>query len=1038
MALRHDWQVRIDAWVQAVRERVVRPLRDLPAEFAATMDQLSPAAARRLAYRPARAGMKWGRKWQYGWFRSAVTVPRAPRGRAIVLTPVLGRAGTESIVFIDGVARGGVDRWHEHIDLTAAGLAGKRVKILIEAYAGHGPTPGSLPFLLPGKPAIEPPPPRQQTFQALRLCEWDEQAYQLWIDAVTLTQLAGSLEGGSLRRHRIERAMMDVTTVLDPEAGAEGFDSAVPAAREVLAPVLAARNGDTMPEMYCFGHAHIDVAWLWPLAQTRRKAAHTFSTALALMDRCREFRFIQSQAQLYDYLKSDYGELFARVKRAVRRGQWIAEGGMWVEPDLNIAGGEALIRQFLYGKRFFKDDFGTDSDVCWLPDVFGYNANFPQILAGCGMKYFSTQKLFWNLHGGTEFPYETFTWEGIDGTTVLAQLHRDYNAMTDPKCVARRWALCVDKDQTDRLLYPFGFGDGGGGPTRDHLEHLRRGRDLEGLPRMRQAAPGELFAELEKGPPPENRYVGELYLELHRGTLTSQARTKRFNRKCELALREAEMWSAAAAATRGRKYPAVALERAWKSVLLNQFHDILPGSSIERVYAEAEPLYEQALADCRRMAASARKSLAPGRGGWTVWNSLSWAREALVAIPARAGLVPVGPDGEPLPFQPIGRGRERKLLTAVADVPPAGCAAVALAKGRPAEVADGVSARATRGGAVMENEFIRLRVNRRGEIAELYDKSASRQVVAAGAAMNRLELYRDNPASWDAWDIDIAYKRTPVGLAPGEGVRVAAAGPLEARVAFRRRVGNSVLDQQIALRRGSRRIDFETVVDWRETHRLLKVAFPADLSAVTLRGEIQFGHVIRPPHRNTEFERQRFEWTAQRWAGISEAAYALAVLNDCKYGYDFLDGVLRLSLLRAPVVPDPSADRGRHEFTYALLVHDGAFTESGVVRAACELNSPAELTPGRCPGGRWSFLQVSNPDVIVETVKRAEDKAGTVIRLYESLGATATARLRIAAAAGAAEECDMLERPRRKLALARDGSVSLRLGPFEVKTVRFL
>ena len=1034
MALTHDWQMRVDAWIQAVRARIVRPLKNLPAEFATTMDHLTPTQARRLSYRPARAPMAWGRKWEYAWFRSAGSVPKAAKGKAIVLTARLGRV--ESILFISGSAAGGIDGAHAHIDLSAMGLGGKRTSFLIEAYAGHGATPTSHPFLLPGQSAVPEPPAAQQSFAGISLGEWDEGTYQLYMDVMTLKGLYDCLSETQLRRHRIAQALMDVTVALDVEAEREEFQAGVGAARKILQPLLAARNGETAPEMYAFGHSHIDVTWLWPLAQTYRKNAHTFSTQLALMKRYPEFRFLQSQAQLYDYLKAQYPDVFRRIKRAARRGQWIPDGGMWVEPDTNATGGESLIRQFLYGKRFFREEFGVDSEVCWLPDVFGFSAALPQIIRGCGMKCFSTQKIFWTQHGGTKWPFETFMWQGIDGTEVLTHLHRNYNANTDPPTIQRRWLDCLDKDTTQTFLYPFGWGDGGGGPTRDHLEYLRRSGDLEGLPRTRIASPDEYFTKLAKGGKPKNVYVGELYLELHRGTYTSQARTKQLNRQCEFALREAEMWSAFATATHGRKYPAAALESAWKKALLNQFHDILPGSSIERVYEEAEAIGEEALAEAQSMAAKARSALAGRRGGWSVWNSLSWPREILAAIPAKTGQCAVAEDGTVLPAQPVGRGAKRELLVAVPDAPAVGAAGIRLTAGKSAPVAKPVAARAARGGAVMENDLLRVRINARGEIAELYDKAAGRQLAAPGEAMNRLELYRDNPSAWGAWDIDIAYKETPVRLGRAQSVRVTAAGPLEARVTVRRRLGESILDQDIVLRRG-RRIDFETRVDWRRHNRMLKVAFPADLAAVTVRGELQFGHVIRPNHANTEFEQQRFEWPAQKWAAVSEANCGVAILNDCKYGYDFLDGVLRLTLLRAPIVPDANADIGKHEFTYAVLVHDGPFAAGDVVRAAYELNAPAEVTAGRAGGANEGFLAVSNPNIIVETIKRGESGKGVVVRLYESVGASTRTRLGLKLPVKRAADCDMLENPRRKLRLSGDGSVSLRFRPFEIKTIRF-
>ncbi len=1039
MALTHDWEVRIDNWLKALEGRLTRTIAELPVRFAATKEQLSPAAARgTLAFKPIRPGTSWGREWEYGWFRCAVKLPAAPPGKAVVLTGNVGDEGNESIVFVNGRAVGGMDRWHRHIDLTRASRGSGRMEILLESYAGHRRPGVYIPFVLPGEPLLPPPRPRRQSFGALRLAEWNEPAYQLWIDATVLRRLIRCAPADSLRQHRLAEALKELSCLLDLEADEKDFEAGVPWARRFLADLLEARNGSTAPQMYCFGHAHIDVAWLWPLAQTYRKSAHTFSSMLTLMERYQDFRFLQSQAQLYEFLAEQYPEIYRRIKAAARRGQWIADGAMWVEADMNVSGGEALIRQFLLGKRFFKREFGTDCQLCWLPDVFGYNANLPQILRGCGVKYFSTQKIYWNYHGGTTFPYETFTWEGIDGSTVLAHMHRNYNAETHPEAIAGRWKLCVHKDQTDSFLFPFGWGDGGGGPTRDHLEYLRREADLEGLPRTRSAGPQEFFAELERSGPPADRWCGEMYLEVHRGTYTSQARTKRGNRKGELALREAELWSALATAARGRKYPAQPLEAAWKKLLLNQFHDVLPGSSITRVYQEAEKLYQEVLADCDRMASSARASLSTGRAGWTVWNSLSWPRYAFVSLPARGGRQRVvDAAGNVLPSQPVGAGPTRRLLVQVPDVPPVGGMSIELRPGRPADAPSPVTARASTVSVVMENEFLRLRINRRGEIDRLYDKQARRQLVPARQAMNRLEVYRDNPAAWDAWDIDVSYKCAPVRLGAAESVELRRAGPLEARALVRRRIGRSSLRQEIVLRRGCRRIDFETRIDWQETHRLLKVAFPAEMSAAVLRGEIQFGHVIRPTHRNTEFERQRFEWPAQKWADLSEAGYGIAVLNDCKYGYDFLDGVLRLTLLRAPVAPDPQADRGRHELTYALLAHEGGFAAGQTVRQAYELNAPPILQPGRCAGGQVSLLQVDHPGIVAETLKRSQDGRGTVVRLYESLGATARARLRLGLPARDARECDMLESPQPRLRLGKDGSVPLTFRPFEVKTILF-
>jgi alpha-mannosidase len=1025
MAMSRDWEVRVDRWIEAVHNRIVVNIEELPTEFVLVDEHLTAGQAKKLHFKPIRAGAKWGQKWKYGWFRTSCRVPTAAKGKAVVLTS----PGNESVAFINGKTAGGLNWPHMQLPLPAS--RGK-LDVLIESYAGHGPRhmPCSQTFLdTAGSPF---PEVEESTFAGLHLAEWNEQAYQLWIDAVTVRQLGKSVEAGSLRQVQLEIAIKAVTCALDVEAPAEEFDAALTGARAALAPVLACHNGDTAPELFCFGHAHIDVAWLWPLAQTYRKSAATFSTALALMARYRNYRFLQSQAQLYAYVKEQYPDIYERIKAAVKRGQWIVDGAMWVESDTNVTGGEAFIRQFMLGKRFFKDEFGVESKVCWLPDVFGYSGNMPQIMAGCGVKYFSTQKIFWNYNGGTVFPFDTFTWEGIDGSSVLAHLHRDYNAQTTPDTAANRWKLVVDKPNNDLLLYPFGWGDGGGGPTRNHLEHLARQRDLEGMPKMRSASLLEFFEALEGSGRQFPRYAGELYFEAHRGTYTSQARTKRGNRKGELALREAELWSAVALAAADKEYPSEQLDATWKKLLLNQFHDILPGSSIGRVYQEAEALFAEVIDDARRMSQSARRALTGKGEGLTVWNSLSWRRDAIVALPFE-DRCPVDSAGSPLPAQLVGKGKNRQLLLMVQGIPACGCKVVKFIDGQCPVPSGNASAWADAKGVVLENECLRLRINDRGEIAELFDKQARRQFVASGAAMNRLEMYRDNPADFDAWDLDIAYKDCPVALGKAQSVEVLTDGPLEARVAVVRAIGQSMFRQEIVLRSDSRTVEFQTVVDWQERHKVLKAAFPADLGPATLRGEIQFGHVVRSTCPTNETDRQKFEWPAQKWADLSEADCGLAVLNDCKYGYDNLDGVLRLTLLKSPVRPDPDADKGSHEMTYALHVHNRAFAESDVVRSAYEINAPVTVTPG--VAHEFAFLEVSSPSVIVETVKNAEDGQAIVVRLYECVGSTADTVLRVATPLASAQECDLIENVTADLKV--DGNaVSLRFRPFEIKTIR--
>jgi len=1044
MALTSDRRRRIEKYLDALKQRLITRVAPVEMEMAITYELLSPEEASGLSFVACPVGTQWGAQWQYGWFRGSAVLPKSVEGKRVEF---LFRSG-EAIVYVNRRLVGGINRGHATVLLSEQARAGERYDILVEAYAGHGPTPTSAGPVRDRESLIPQVPDAQQVFQEASIVVFDEEAYQLYMDLLTLYDSIGSMDENSLRRHKIEKSLLDATFIIDLEGDSKSYAESVRKAREFLRPILAATNGSTAPEMFCIGHAHIDVAWLWPLAQTIRKAGATFATALGLMKEYPEYRFLQSQPQLYAYVKEYYPEVFQEIKKAVASGQWIVDGGLWVECDTNLVGGESLIRQFLYGKRFMREEFGVDSKVMWLPDVFGYSAALPQIMKGCGVEYFSTHKIFWNYNGGTVFPYDTFIWEGIDGTTVLAHNHRNYNAETKPSSIIWRWNKAIRKEETDVLLYPFGWGDGGGGPTRDHLEFLRRLKDFEGVPRTRQSSLEEFFEEVERRGAPKSRYVGELYFEAHRGVYTSQARTKLLNRKSEFALRDAELWSALAAVANGRDYPAETLERLWKQVLLNQFHDILPGSSIGRVYEEANSGYARVINDAGSVSAASRNTfLRQNPAAYTVWNSLSWDRPIFVELPVDSGIA-VDSQGNPLDQQVVTRSSGQVLLVRVPSVPALGARTVYVDPGTGAKRVD-LAADATAlmhsGGVsavfdsvareyVLENEFLKLRVDSRGEITSLYDKEADRELAANGRTLNRMELYQDQPSEYDAWDIDISYKEKPIELDGSGNARLLASGPLEARLRVERRIHKSVMIQDIVLRSGERRVDFETEVDWDETHKLLKVAFPVDVHSVDARYEIQFGHIRRARHQNTEFEKARFEVSGHKWMDVSEAAYGVAILNDCKYGWDTLDGVPRLTLLRAPVAPDPNADRGRHVFKYALLPHNEPFGES-VVRAGYELNAPAHVDSGELPGGMYGpAIVVSKANVIVETVKRSEDRTALVVRMYECLGQRTKCRVELGFGFAEAAECNLIEENRYPL-LPNGRSIDLVFRPFEIKTV---
>jgi alpha-mannosidase len=977
-------------------------------------------------------GTKWGAKWEYGWFKGKVTLPEAAAGARIV---VKIDVGGESAVYVDGVAVGAASPppgWlrrhraallYREVLLAKSGVPGTSYEIVVEGYAGHGPRKAYAGPIPPGRESIPEPPPTQATIGSSSFGIWQEEVYQLAIDVETLYEVRENLDANSLRVQEIDAGLRDFTTIVDFELPNEEMLATVRTCRQRLEPLLDCVNGSTAPTMYAFGHAHIDVAWLWPLAETERKCVRTFSAQLALMEQYPEYKFLQSQPHLYWMVQTHYPKLYERIKKAVQAGQFLVEGGMWVEADTNVSGGESLIRQFIHGKKYFKDEFGVNCELMWLPDVFGYSGAMPQIMAGCGIKYFSTQKIFWAYNSDVTFPLNTFWWEGIDGSQVLVHLHNNYNSRTNPASVIERWRERVQKDGFSTRLLPFGWGDGGGGPTRNHLEFLRRQADLEGVPKVVIASPLDYFKEQEHKPIPD-RYVGELYFQAHRGTYTSQAKTKLGNRRSEFALREAEMWSVAAG-NKGFSFPVATIDEAWKLVLLNQFHDIIPGSSIQRVYEEAEADYACVLATAGDVTAQATAALAPAGNALTVFNSLSWERKVLVTLP----------DGWYGARDGNGLLTTQNLNGAMqVEVRVPACGWTTIHEEDPLAMASSLHATTSS----LENSLIRVEFDELGQVTSIWDKEAEREL--ATGACNSLRMYKDIPTNWDAWDLDSMYEDTPVPLEGPAEIHVLANGPLVASIQVQRTLNDSPMTQTISLREGSRRVDFHTVIDWRESHKLLKVNFQVAIYNTEALHEIQFGHLARPTHKSRPFDADRFEVSAHKWTAVTEGNRGFAVLNDCKYGVNVasspVGNSINLTLLKSALAPDMYADKGHQEFTYALYAWNGTFYESGLVQEGYDLNVATVTARGE--GGQASLLSVDAPNVIVETVKPAEDGSGDIVlRLYESMRTATRCTLTLSEhlPAGKAAQTNMLEEHKADLKLC-DASIALDFRPFEIKTIR--
>jgi len=977
-------------------------------------------------------GDRWGGPGQTHWLRIPVRVPGGWTEGTVAVRVVLGAyqdiSGPEALAYLDGVPVQGFDYYHRELILDKGARDGRTLMLALEIYSSLRPGP--------------------QVIQALELVRIDPEAEALYHDLRVVHDAVLTMSENAPERARLIRAMVDAYDALDlRQPQSDDYLRSVLAARARIREAYR-RGPRGAPRTVAVGHAHIDLAWLFPVAQTRRKGARTFSTALKLMEQYPDYHFVASQPALYDMVREDEPALYARIKERIAEGRWEPTGASWVEMDCNLAGGEALVRQFLFGKRYFRQELGADPKVLWLPDVFGYSAALPQVLKGCDVDYFMTTKISWNEYN--RLPYDTFRWAGIDGTEVLthmvtapllpSELSRTtqqpfytYNAKFTPYDVAGNWAAYRQKDVNEELLYLFGYGDGGGGPTAEMQETAQRLRDLPNFVQVEQSSAEAFFARLSErvwDDPNLPRWAGELYLEYHRGTYTSQGWIKRANRKNELLYHEAELWSALASladpAAAGRQQE---LKQGWESLLFNQFHDILPGSSIHEVYQDARADH-QAIAACgEAVSAAARATIAhavennaPQGTSVVVFNPAPFAREDPVAV--------TFPAGEPLPALADAAGRPASIQEVAGDdtgrhaligasVPSLGYRTYA-ATASTSTPDDEDALRVTRD--ALENRFFRLQLDEHAEIVSLYDKRARREVIAPGERGNRLIAFEDRPLNFDAWDINIYYQDKPYPVDDVTSWEVVEHGPLRGGVEIVRHYGQSVITQRILLYRDVPRIDFPTHVDWHEHQTLLKAAFPVTVNAPRATFDIQWGNVERPTHWNTSWDWARFETCAHKWADLSEGDYGVALLNDCKYGYDIKGHTVRLSLIKSGVYPDPEADQGEHVFSYALLPHEGDWRGGEVVRQAYLFNMPAtgyirsarDVTvaaanvPQALPSA-YALVATSRPGLVIETIKPAEDGDGLIVRFYDAHNTRGEATLTFARPIASAEETNMLE-----------------------------
>ena len=942
-------------------------------------------------------GPFWGGKADsHAWFKFAVDYPQLKEGQEALLQISTGLGGWEAsnpqmLLFYDGVAIRGMDANHTKF------LLPKQVKeVIVYAYMGMG-------FAKP------------LSFEA-RVIVRDKRIHAL---QTKMSAMCAILEYTSLEtgvRSDISQTLKEAAIALDfTDVYSEKFYHSIEQADEIIS--QKSLDSGEKPTVWAVGHTHIDIAWLWTKAQTKEKALRSFGTVLALMDEYPEYRFMSSQPILYEYIKEQDPAMYARIKEKIACGQWDVEGAMWVEADCNLSSGESLVRQILLGKKFIKEEFGKDSKILWLPDVFGYSANLPQILAKSGVEKFVTSKISWNEYN--RMPHEIFNWQGIDGTKTLAYFlttqkkvrdeksvnYNTYNGAGNPAQVEGTWFRLSDKHLTNDVLMPYGWGDGSGGTTPEMIECMQfLGKGVKGCAKTKLATATEFFEKLDSNLEgkmlPE--WVGELYLEFHRGTYTSMAKNKKNNRKAEFALWRSEWGSVVSSLLTGKEYPKKEIDACLKSVLTNQFHDILPGSSIKQVYDETDKDYAEVFATLGAMESAAYQAVADNvqEGGTLVFNPNSFEGRGTVVLDG----VTVGVEGVP-------------------------------SKGY-ALVKDFVKSNTIQStNRSLENTYFALTINENGEIISLLDKRANREIVAKQGLLNKLVAYEDLPFEYDNWEMKDYYQEKPIALEKAESICLVNDG-IRKGFEIKRRYFSSTIVQTIWLYENIDRIDFDTKLDWHEKHTILRAEFETDILADSATYDIQYGSVKRPTNDNTSWEHAKFETCAHKYVDISEYGYGVSLLNDCKYGHSARGGKIGLTLLKCGTNPNPEADQGEHLFTYSLMPHTGDYRDAGVIEQAYTLNNPFIAINAKGQGGlptRWSMISVNKANIVIEVVKQAEDGKGIVVRAYESAGGQTKATLRLGFKAKSAYECSLMEDNRMQIPLTEDTLESV-FSPFEMKT----
>lgn len=990
-------------------------------------------------------GTAWNQVDAHRWFRTTITIPESMDGKHVEFLITTGREGEwdatnpQMIFYLDGQLIQGIDVNHREVTISGKAKAGDSYEIAVLAYSG----------MVEGDLVIH-------TY----LIAVDDRVQKLYYDLLIPLQSAYVLKKADEENYR--RVLQSMAPALDAldlrDAYSEKFYSSIEKAEQILKEAFYSEEREC-PTVSAIGHTHIDIAWLWTVEQTREKVLRSFSTVLRLMEQYPDYKFMSSQPILYQFVKEQEPEMYEKIKERIREGRWEVDGAMWLEADCNLAGGESLVRQIIKGHRFFLEEFGKESKSLWLPDVFGYSAALPQILKKSGIPYFMTTKIAWNQYD--QLPNDTFIWKGIDGSEVFAFMptttdyDKDqglnisfsdtrntttYTGIVNPNMALGTFKRFQNRDLTEDTLMLFGFGDGGGGPTKEMLESAERLKyGIPGIPKIRQEFEQDYFDrtyEKIHDLPDMPTWDGELYFEYHRGTLTSMARNKRSNRKNEILYTQMETASCMAGIEKDEQLQNV-LDKGWDILLINQFHDIVPGSSIKPVYEQTDKEYheieEAGKEELNRVVSAAVGRLSMEKEGVVVMNTQGYERDDLIVLDDGTEIPRlVDEDGRNVPAQKTADGR---YLLYVSHIPPLGYKKLYETE-ELLEESTGKEWDYT-----FENPFIKVCFNEKMEITSLYEKEAEKELIQEGRCGNVLRTYEDRPMQWDNWDIDVFYQRKPYEADWYSPARVIENGEVRMVVEFECGFLDSTVTQQVCLYHQIPRIDFRTKADWKTHHVILKTHFPVDVNTTRASYEIQFGNVERETTNNYSWDTAKFEACGHKWADLSENSSGISLLNDCKYGYGIKKGDMSLTLIKSGTYPNEDADIGEHEFTYSIYPHAGRWQEAKTVEMAYNLNVPmlAKRT-GRqegCGGEYESFLKCSQESCFVEVIKKAEDGNGVIVRMYENKNNRVRAQIQTAYPISHVYECNLLEENEEELTAGKNCFETV-FKPYEIKTFRLI